>query len=230
MSFIELYLQYSTGKDKYLRFQIAWHNHCSVYLLPRDSSSECIIPNLSDKLPELRSSWLEFCDKHQETQTCYNIMTLLSSSVYTILLDYVQSLITKTMDNETVSIPDYNDGEDVNIRFGGCVLSSMIHLRYKHIRNCSENRKDLVSMEITILHAINTKEKSEMPSYLKYRDRGFMYSPNPHIVPFIREVDKSIRVVLNEKGFQEHGNDLVKVNHYIIMWRTLFHVGSSLHC
>jgi hypothetical protein len=137
-------------------------------------------------------------------------MILLSSCVYTILLDHVHSI--KLSDNEEVVHPGCHNAEDVNFRFGGCVISSMLKARYKAIRTCSQNRKDEISQAIEILHAINTKSKSEMPEYIKYRDRGFMYSLDPCLIPFICEVDKSTCVVTNEESFQQYGDDLVKVN------------------
>ncbi len=88
------------------------------------------------------------------------------------------------------------DKDDVYFRFGGAVLSSMLHVRYKSIRTCHESRRDQISQEITILQSINTKEKSAMPDYLRYRDRGYMYSSNATFipfVPFVREVDNCVR-------------------------------------
>ena len=34
-TFAELYLQCKKGADPFLRFQLRWHQHCSVYLLAR---------------------------------------------------------------------------------------------------------------------------------------------------------------------------------------------------
>jgi hypothetical protein len=61
-SFVELYLQ---RKEKYLRFQIDWHNHCSMFL-EKASTVDCIIPSLSEKLHEVRALWLSFCEKHSQ--------------------------------------------------------------------------------------------------------------------------------------------------------------------
>ena len=58
---------------------------------------------------------------------------------------------------------------------------------------------------------MNTKDKSFMPSYLQYRDRGFMYTPNPDFIPFFRAVDECIKEVANERGFKDHGDQLIKV-------------------
>ena len=69
----------------------------------------------------------------------------------------------------------------------------------------------MVQLEIGILHAINTKEKSQMPYYLKYRDQGHMYTPHPGFISFFREVDNYVKAVVTTEGFQEHGDNLVKV-------------------
>ncbi len=50
-----------------------------------------------------------------------------------------------------------------------------------------------------------------MPSYLHYRDRGHMYTPVPAFLPFFRSVDDCVKKVANERGFQENGDQLVKV-------------------
>ena len=62
------------------------------------------------------------------------------------------------------------------------------------------------------LPLINAKNKAGMPDYLKYRDKGYMYSPDPMFIPFFRAVDECIKSVVNEKGFKEHGDQLVKVS------------------
>ena len=50
-----------------------------------------------------------------------------------------------------------------------------------------------------------------MPAYLKYRDKGYMYSPHVAFIPFFRAVDECIKEVVNEKGMEQHGDKLVKV-------------------
>ena len=111
------------------------------------------------------------------------------------------------------------DESDIYFRFGGAILSDMHHLRYRSIRSCESSRIEHVSLEIDILHAINTKDKSNMQIYLKYHDRGYMYSPHADFVPFIREADQCVKEIVNEKGFLEFGDTIVKVS-FIIMLHT----------
>ncbi|XP_019856163.1 PREDICTED: uncharacterized protein LOC109584762 [Amphimedon queenslandica] len=119
-----------------------------------------------------------------------------------------------------------NDQNDVYFRFGGATLASMLHNRYKEIRSCSAVKRELISVEITILQAINNKDKSAIPAYLQYRDKGFMYFPDITFIPFIRAVDECAKQVVNEKGLKDHGDELIKVTHSIVKLAT--HLKSQL--
>ena len=48
-------------------------------------------------------------------------------------------------------------------------------------------QRDKLLQEITILQAMVMKDKSNLPHYLKYRDRGFMYFPNVSFVPLLQK-------------------------------------------
>ena len=49
------------------------------------------------------------------------------------------------------------DEDDVYFRFGGATLASMLHNRYKDIRKCNAERREIVSLEIKVLHALTPK-------------------------------------------------------------------------
>ena len=142
-------------------------------------------------------------------------MIRFSSSIYDILLREVHTKMAEiTMANKigTATTAVEADQDDVCFRFGGATLASMLHSRYSDIRKCSVEKRDCISEEIKVLQSINTKNKAGMPDYLKYRDKGYMYSPDPMFIPFFRAVDECIKSVVNEKGFKEHGDQLVKVS------------------
>ncbi len=40
-TFVELFDKFHQGKDKYLRFQVEWYNHCSFFLTPRQENEVC---------------------------------------------------------------------------------------------------------------------------------------------------------------------------------------------
>lgn len=215
-TFVQLYEENSMGKEKYLKFQIEWHNRCSVFLLPEGSSLDSVIKNTCfiTSIRSIHSSWLSFCKMYPDTefQVCCNIMINLSSCVYSMLLDIVHS---RTKTNTIQVHKQGSDKDDVYYRFGGSVLSNMHHSRYKAIRTCVPQKRDEISLEIDVLHALNSKEKSSLPSYLRYRDRGFMYSPHPDVIPFIRDVDSCIKEIVNDKELIQTGDKIVKVHNYI---------------
>ena len=85
------------------------------------------------------------------------------------------------------------DGDDMYFRFGGAALCDMLHLRYQQIKTCTDMQRDKLSQEITILQAMNLKDKSVLPQYLQYCDRGFMYFPDISFIPFLQAVDEIVK-------------------------------------
>ena len=269
--FIYLYNQCSAGKEKFLRFQLQWHIHCSIFLLPKDEDISSVLPkevaatvtgkgNASSAHPKarkvstkkkkqsctaseqitldserIRTQWLQFCDTPYPFDGCKKLMMMFSSNVYNIMLQKINKdpvFIRKCPD---IPIQYDQDPDDVYYRFGGASLSDMLHVRYNKIRRSQTDKSAAtVSEEIFILQAINTKDKSHMPSYLKYRDRGFMYTPLPIFVPFIRNVDTCVQEVVNQAGFQTHGDEIIKVStlHKIIICKKYYHflIGGSCSC
>jgi len=53
--------------------------------------------------------------------------------------------------------------------------------------------------------------KSCIPVYLHYRDKGYMYFPDNSSLPFLYNFDTSLKEVVNEEGFCQHGDTLAKV-------------------
>ena len=62
-----------------------------------------------------------------------------------------------------------------------------------------------------MLQAINTKDKSSIPTYLVFRDRGYVYFPHSSFIPFLQDLDTLLKSVVNDESFKKHGNELVKV-------------------
>jgi len=63
------------------------------------------------------------------------------------------------------------ESEDVNYRFGGAALASMLKTRYNKMKISTNLNQDQVSLEISILQRISIheeKDKSHIPDYLKY--------------------------------------------------------------
>jgi len=46
-----------------------------------------------------------------------------------------------------------------------------------------------ISQEISLMHCINAKNKTNTPQYLSYRDRGCMYFPDVVFLPLLRDLD-----------------------------------------
>ena len=141
------------------------------------------------------------------------VMIAISSVVYNYLLGQV-SLYQKSFTGQLAggeSSATCSDSDDVYYRFGGGALCEMLKNRYKEIKNCPSTRRNLLSIEISMLHAINNKDKSSIPAYLQYQDRGYMYFPHSSFIVFLRDLDTVLKTVVNDEGFKKHGDELIKV-------------------
>jgi len=87
----------------------------------------------------------------------------------------------------------------------------MLKHRYKEIRKCTGSVRNALSIEISLLQAMKIKDKSDIPGYLQYRDKGYMYFPQTSLISFFRNFDTAVKEVVNEDGFREHGDDIIKV-------------------
>ena len=206
-----LYVSSKMEQDAFTHFQFEWYKYCSVFLLSQEYTLKDINYQELQEYPVsvLRVKWYFAKENGIPVPHCNQVMITLSSAVYSFLLDHVTRFQRRLVEPESITIGA--DDDDVYYRFGGATLCSMLHALYKQIKDCSEDQRDALSQRITILQAINIKDKSCIPGYLKYRDRGYMYFPDPVFIPYLREVDTILKQVVNSKGLNEHRADLIKV-------------------
>ena len=100
--------------------------------------------------------------------------------------------------------------DEVYYKFGGAAVADMLWKRYRSIHSCSENNRGTIIVEISVLKGVECSNKSIIPPSLQYRDNGFMYCPDEALIPFIKVVDDKVKVI-NKKGVQEHGGNIVQV-------------------
>ena len=73
-TFVTLYNQFNKGKEKFLHFQVEWFKYCSIFLLPKHSSLDCVVPDPTEEMNSVRCNWQKFCG------TYYAEDTLLSTN------------------------------------------------------------------------------------------------------------------------------------------------------
>lgn len=216
-SFALLYSECKQQKNSFMQFQLQWHYHCSAFLLEEKFTLVAI--NLEESahasLVATRKIWLEFCKKCNSPVPEPNpIMMAISSRAYGYLLDQVsvyQASLADQTPSGAVENTSVGDGDDVYNRFGGAAICAMLKHRYNELKNCLRTDRNALSIQICMLQAMNLKDKSSIPDYLKYRDRGFMYFPHHNLIPFLRNLDTVVKTAVNEDAFCKHGDDLIKV-------------------
>ena len=188
-------------QDAFTHFQFEWYKHCSVFLLSEEHSLKDINFQELEEYPVaiLRAKWLNFAKENGiPVPDCNQVMITLSSVMYSFLLDHVERFQRRLIEPKNVIV--VTDDDDVYFWFGGATLCNMLRALYKQIKDCSEDQRDILSQKITILQAVNIKDKSCIPGYLKYRDRGYMYFPDPIFLPYLRKVDTVLKQVVKRIG------------------------------
>ena len=212
--FARLYSAHSTGADKYLKFQLQWHQHCSYYLVDYNCELSLIGLHPDDPVAvdvvSVRSQWhrvvMSFSLKKQDAKY---FLILFCSCIYDNLLRTCHLAI--ELDQETTA-SCFEDGNDVYYRFGGASISSMLHNRYSQMKSCALSLKEKVSLEINVLQKLSihkSEEKSHIPSYLKYRDCGYMYFPCEELMPFLKAVDTVTAMSCTDEKFKHEGSKLL---------------------
>ena len=214
--FAALYIECKNSADPFIWFQFQWYNYCSAFLLSREHSvSEIELEELpTAPINITRSSWLSFCETSGVPVPQSNpVIMLVSSAIYEFLLEYSMNFQDSSQKAGVCSssLSTVPDTDDVYYRFGGAAICDMLHLRYKQLKSCSDNQRDILSQETSLLQAINCKDKTNVTGYLRYRDQGFMYFPDEVFLPLLREVDSVVKSVVNFDGLKQEGDNLIKV-------------------
>lgn len=203
-SFIKLYLECSTGREKYGRFQVKWHSFCSKFLLDAPNDIESDWSSLSPPM-----LWLEMT-RSVPKSVRNPVMISVTSAIYGYMLQ--KASITAKGDDSDSHYTIEREGDEVYLRFGGGALADMFQTRYKEMKSKKPSKyKEKVSQELQVLQWMQMTEKSKLPSSLAYRDRGGMYFPDLALLPFIRSVDTCVREIANDVGFKRYGKNLVAV-------------------
>lgn len=215
-TFASLYESCAQKKDKYISFQFQWHQQCSILLVKESSDLAQLNLHPDDNATvtqvRIRQQWVSFYQARKtEHEVAKIFMLVFLSEVYNKLLKHSQSVLQMPSDATAAhSATVHLDPVDVYYRFGGATLASMLHNRYKAMKQELTTQKEKTSEEIHILQALNTKDKEKVPNYLKYRDKGFMYFPREEVMPFLQEVDAAVKTICNEEGFRKYGKSLVQ--------------------
>lgn len=208
--FCRVYESCGGGKDKYTRFVLQWHQHCSSFLM--DSAED---QGLSPDEDNPQRIWNRL-SSGVDASIKNPVMISFCAAVFDNLLIRIRTLLSGT-DRESVykltgNIQLERESDDVHLRFCGAALATMYKERYKKMKSKAIKNKDDVSKELTVLDWIRMTDKNVLPESLKYKDEGGMYFPHPSFVPFIRAVDECVREHANETSFKRYGSKLVQVS------------------
>ena len=209
-----MYSACAQKKEKFITFQFQWHQKCGLLLVKSTAelAQLCLDPDdaTTNAVLIARQQWVKFYEAKVVGHEVAKIFVLIFlAEVFNKLLKVSQSALQVPSDTTAMQCTSaHADPIDVYYRFGGATLASMLHGYYKAMRLEETKQKEKVSQKIHVLQVLNTKNKENIPKYLQYR--GFMYFPCVELLPFLQELDKTVKTCCNEEGFRKHGKLLVQ--------------------
>ena len=208
-SFAKIYENCGTGKEKFMTFQFRWYQCCSIMLVRNTTDLVKMNVTLDDEAVTIRQQWVSLYTAHKVSSDVANtFMLVLTSEVYHEILRRCHTMLQPTPRSAQ---PATADPIDVYYRFGGATLARMLQARYSTIKCCPADCKEQLGKEISLLQNLNTKDKSRVPKFLLYRDKGFMYFPCEQLLAFLQLIDIQVKNNANENNFRKHGKNLIKV-------------------
>ena len=185
--FCRVYESCDSGKDKYTRFVLQWHQHCSSFLMePTNAQGLSSDEDSSQQVWYKLSSGVDASIKNP-------VMISFCAAVFDNLLIRICTLLSGT-DRESISTDKVqleHESDDVHLRFCGPALAGMYQERYKKMKSKTNKHKDDVSKELTVLDWVRM-DKTVLPESLKYKDEGGMYFLHLSFIPFVRAVDECV--------------------------------------
>ena len=209
-----LYKNCDKGKDKYMKFQLEWHQCCSVFLLPpgKNLSDVGIDSKKKVELAHFQQRWIGYCDGScADKHTRDAVMISVCSAVYNYLLKRVSQVQQSLLMEPTSSGILKGDVDSVYYRFCGAALASMLHARYNKRQSCKNDQRETINQEIEVLRCIQCTDKDHIPGELKYRDRGHMYFPSKDFLTVLRGIDSCVMENANESTLRKYGPDMIDV-------------------
>lgn len=196
-----------------MSFQFQWHMQCSPLLTekPTDLSSVNVFPGdqSTETVQMVQKQWISLYISHGSNSDAAKVFMLV------FLSEVHQELLSKCHDILKPVSPVLKstscDPIDVYYRVGGATLASMLHNCYDIMKSGTHSQKEKISSEIHILQRLVATSKSQAPECLQYRNEGHMYLPCVELLPFLKEVDVTVKNIAIEEGFEKHGRKLVEV-------------------
>ena len=212
--FAALYKSCDKGKEKYMKFQLEWHQYCSIFLLPPDKELSDIGVDAKKNvdLVRLQQRWVGYCEGQSVNKQGRDaVMISVCGAVYNYFLKRVSTVQQSILEPTSSTSPLSQDADSVYYRFCGAAIANMLHTRYDKRHSCKQEQKEILEQEIQVLKCIQCTDKSHIPEELKYRDRGYMYFPSKDFLSFLRGLDSCVMENANECTFKKYGPEMIDV-------------------
>lgn len=130
-----MYKPCDTGKEKYTRFVLQWHQHCSVFLMEPTDKQE-----LEDSSLRI---WLRLTSGVNASVKYPVIVVSFCAAIFDMLLIHIRTLLSdfNRVGSCTMPLQLETESDDVYLRFCGAALAGMYQERYKKMKSKTNREK-----------------------------------------------------------------------------------------
>lgn len=165
--YVSIYSECPTGTDKHAKFQLKWYQHCSSML--NDCTNDI---EYHPCLNEAAKKWVEFKNAHSSYCSFHLLCIMISIQCFIfkelakLVADKVSVVTSKNTDQPSTMVA-VEEPDDVYYEFGGAAIAEMLHNRYRSIHASPYSKRNIIATEITILKAMECKDKIRYSSFSK---------------------------------------------------------------
>lgn len=199
--YLQLYIKFGKGKDKYANLFLAWLDHIRSY-------------TCKEFMTTGRDDWSDILYKYSPESISEGTQRTMLASILHAVQDGIQSQIAPKLIEGSESTTRSEISDDTALyRISGWAVKSAIDHRQRDIMH-ARGKKELVESDLKLLKSMRLPQEAKvtLPIGAQLLDRGGLTFVKSEFLPWIRAVEASMKRFLNRNGYQRYGKNIFKVS------------------
>ncbi len=199
--YLSLYEKHSKGREKYATLFLSWLDVTRTFTCK------------SQQTPTALAEWAPVLAKHDNASA--KTQTTVLASIFQAIQEHIQTQMATEIDAlEEYSFTEEKASDSTALyRISGWAVKSAIDYRVKRSKKNKGEKRSQIEEEIELLKALKRTNSSKvtLPVGAQYLDRGGLTFVKSTLLPWLCALEESIKVNLNQKGYQKYGRTIFKV-------------------
>ena len=203
--YISIYDAHSKGKNKYANLYLEWIQFIRTFTCA------------SEQTANTKAEWASVLAVHAGSVSEATQRTVIASILHAVQEGIQMQMAANIEELQTDQLQTGNLAESLSddtalYRISGWALMSAIQLRKKAIQK-EKHRGEKNDQELQLLSALKRTQASKcsLPIGAQYLDRGGLTFVHQSLLPWVRALEASMKLFMNQTGYQKYGKNIFKV-------------------